>query len=117
MHRQRRYFLVDSDWREVGAIGMEHDGARAGLPLHHHAFRQLDADIAGLEQLPHALLVTSASRPNLRVRAQRAANHYLYAPSQESLEVGARLPGNHGVVSPVTSTRRSTSLSRSEERR
>jgi hypothetical protein len=55
--------------------------------------------------------VTSASRPNLRVRAQRAANHYLYAPSQESLEVGARLPGNHGVVSPVTSTRRSTSLS------
>src|ERR1039458_3972191 len=79
--------------------------------------------------------------------AQRAANHQLYAPSQELLEVSdqasrkppgcrtgnvdkevhiafqhcfpaspraqnpAMRPGTHGVVAPVTSTRRSTSLS------
>src|ERR1035441_2507601 len=36
---------------------VEDEGADAGLRLHHHAFGQLHADIAGLEQLPHALLI------------------------------------------------------------
>src|ERR1035437_6898011 len=36
---------------------VEDDGAHAGLRFHHHAFGQMHADIAGLEQLPHALLI------------------------------------------------------------
>ena len=36
---------------------MEYQSAHAGFRLHHHAFRQLHADLIGIEQLPDALLV------------------------------------------------------------
>src|ERR1017187_8846553 len=57
-HRLYREHRLPFIRREVGAIRMvEDDGAHAGLRLHHHAFGQLDADIAGLEQLEHAPLI------------------------------------------------------------
>src|ERR1035437_1267195 len=58
MPRLRRRPALAFIRREIGAIGMvEDDGAHAGLRFHHHAFGQLHADIAGLEKLPHALLI------------------------------------------------------------